>query len=342
MKKLFTIILFIGVLQLHAQVGDSLLANERSIDRPLNVHNGQFRGTAGYLLGITSVRFDDNANSINLSEEGFTNISHSLYFELKYGFFEFLQLSAFVQHVQSAQRARNEVVIAPPSSVDINQITETVGWSDFTLALDLNLPVFEGADAAVSFGRSFGANAQPDQPSHTITENDPFNEVVFRFSENPGSGVSGWVAGAAFKWRYQDIAFSGLYNRVFPSGEGESINWFQQLQNGEIAYRQENYNYLLGDRYQLQALFEYQAFPFFVTQMGYVLDGNTRGWSEETGQRLLVPAQRLHRLLAGFEVIVTPRLWVRQNIQLPLAGQNRLGPLTFSTFLSYNLFPFEK
>ena len=65
--------------------GDSLLANERAIDRPLTLHEGQLRLTGAYGLAILSRRYDLYGDAISLTDAGLSSTRHRLLFDIKYG-----------------------------------------------------------------------------------------------------------------------------------------------------------------------------------------------------------------------------------------------------------------
>lgn len=346
MKRIFSIIscLILPWLALAQTPGDSILASERTIDRPLTVHSGQLRVSGGYAFIVNSKRFDVDGNSLDLSDEGLTNIGHKVALEVNYGFFEFLQASLWIDHIQQAQRSRNvALIVTPEDPVNLNPVTELKGWSDLRLTLDFKVPfVTRKFDFVGSVGRSFTTAAhEPDQPDHEITNSAGFTNVTYRSLNKAGDGVGAWLFAAKAKIRGDRLALSLFYDLNIYSEEGESITWRSRMDQGQIMYTNQAYAYQLGERMNYLFQLEYQAFSFLNIFLGYHLHRREEGWSEITGQRVVVPEQRLSSLLSGAEVLITPRLWLRQDLTLPLDGENTMAPLILSTRISYNLFPFK-
>lgn len=329
----------------HTQVnGDSILANERTIDRPLNVHQGQLRMTMEYDLMVNSTQFDDRGNSLDLSEQGLTNIGHALLLEVNYGFFEFLQASVRLRHLQEGQRERSTTIIAPPGDpINITQVTERTGWSDLDLSLGFKVPFYtQQYDFVFTLGHSLPTSAhEPGEPGHTIENQAGFQTITYRFRERTGSGVRSWLLGLQGKIRGDRLAFSANANFRVYAGEGTSIAWSGRLNQGDITYTHRPYAFQLGEEMGLQLVVEYQVFSFFTLFSGYASERVSEGWSGVTGRRVLVPSQQLSTVHLGAEVLATPRFWINQQVSMPLSGQNRLVPLTFSTRILYNLFPFQ-
>ncbi|MEM7107384.1 MAG: hypothetical protein AAF519_04090 [Bacteroidota bacterium] len=330
---------------LAAQKGDSILANETTLIRPLTVHKGQFRVNGGYSLLINSRRYDLAGNKVDLSDEGFTNIGHLVDLELNYGFAEFLQVSMDINHLQEAQRSRNIVIITTPDDpIDFNEITERKGWTDLHVMLDFKVPfVTRQFDFVFSAGRSLPVAAhEPDQPEHQIDDTGPLNTITYQFLNKAGEGTAAWLIGLSGKVRTDKFGFSFDYFRQHFSGEATSISWSASLDNELISYTSRDYDYQLGDRSQLLFLSEYQAWPFLNLFLGYQAHNSGEGWSEITGIRTLVERQRRRSIQLGAEVLVTPRLWIRQVASFPTGGENSFNPLILSTRAVYNLFPFER
>ncbi len=329
----------------HAQLqGDSILAHERSIDRPLTVHRSQLRMGVAYGFLVNSVRFDDDRNRVDLSNEGLTSVGHAIFLEVNYGFFEFLQASVRIDHIQQGLRSRSAAVIASPEDpLNIIRITERRGWSDLDLTLDFKVPFYtRGYDLVVTAGRSLPVSPhEPDQPDHKIESQSGFENITYRFFERAGSGVPAWLLGIQGKFRGNRLAFSFMSGFRAYTGGGESVVWSARLDQRDITYGSRPYAYQLGDEMDLHFIFEYQALSFFNLFTGYSLEKVMEGWSEATSRRVLVPEQSLNTLLFGAEVLATPRLWIRQEARLPVSGQNRLAPFMLSTRVIYNLFPFQ-
>ena len=326
------------------QVGDSILANETTLIRPLNVHKGQLRISGGYSLLISSTRYDAQGNKIDLSDEGFTNIGHMVDLEFNYGFTEFLQASMGINHLQQAERSRGiAIVTTPDDPINFNEIIERKGWSDIDLTLDFKAPfVTRQFDLVFSVGRSLPVAAhEPEQPEHQIENSGGFNNITYRFLNKAGQGTGAWILGVQSKIRANKLGFTLEYShRNFPDA-GSNISWRGSLDNDVISYSSSNYDYQLGDQSRFQILSEYQAWSFLNIFLGYQTLRTGEGWTEITGVRALVEEQKRSAIELGAEVLVTPRLWIRQVASFPVGGENSLNPLILSTRASYNLFPFN-
>jgi len=342
---LLVLLSFAWIFQTYAQNPDSILANETTLSRPLTVHSGQLRITGGYGFLVNSKRYDVSGTAVDLSEEGLTNIGHLVNLRVDYGFTEFLQGTIAINHIQQGQRSRSITIIAVPDDpIDFNEVVEQKGWSDIDLALALKLPIVtKSYDVSLTLGRSFTTGAhEPDQPEHQIENQNGFNNITYRFSEKAGWGVSSWYLAFQGKIRANSLAFSLSYeHRHFPD-IGQNIRWNGYLEDGDILYDSFSYEYQLGDRSGLEILAEYQAWPFLNVFSGYRAMRVGEGWSGISGQRVLENEQSRNALLFGAEVLITPKLWLRQEVSLPTGGENSLNPLILSTKAVYNLFPFKK
>src|SRR5262245_53318470 len=116
MRKLLTCIFLIGVIPVWSQVSpDSILINERSIDRPLTLHKGQLRISGSYALGIVNKRFDEGGDAIRLSDEGLTSVRHTMVAELKYGVLDYLELQVIFARQSQAIRERDQMELSDPA-----------------------------------------------------------------------------------------------------------------------------------------------------------------------------------------------------------------------------------
>lgn len=340
----FRCLVFIISPNVVAQKGDSILANETTLIRPLTVHKGQLRVNGGYGFLINSTRYDLDGNKVDLSDEGFTNIGHLIDLEINYGFAEFLQLSVGINHLQEAQRSRNVVIIATPNKpINFNEITERKGWTDLDVVLDFKVPfVTKQFDLVFSGGRSLPIAAhEPDLPEHQIDDSGDFNSITYRFLDKAGEGTAAWLVGLSGKIRANKIGFSFDYFRQHFPKAATSLFWSASLENELISYTSRDYDYQLGDRSQILFMSEYQAWPFLNVFLGYQAHRINEGWTEITGIRALVEQQKQGLIQLGAEVLVTPRLWIRQVASFPTGGENSFNPLILSTQAVYNLFPFE-
>ena len=86
-----------------AQNGDSLLLNETTLTRPLNVHKNQIRISGDYFLALSSNQF---IGSDKVENSGRTRAFSGFNIDIKYGITEFLQARVNF-------RRSSEVIIEP-------------------------------------------------------------------------------------------------------------------------------------------------------------------------------------------------------------------------------------
>ena len=119
---------------LAAQVspGDSLLANERAIDRPLTLHEGQLRLTGAYGLAILSRRYDLYGDAISLTDAGLSSTRHRLLFDIKYGVNDFIQVNFANAYSRNMVRQRTQYIVPidPDPVVSHDVATDDAGIED--------------------------------------------------------------------------------------------------------------------------------------------------------------------------------------------------------------------
>jgi hypothetical protein len=349
MKALFTIAFFLP-LWLSAQTkGDSLLSTERSIDRPITLHKRQFRLSPAYSLAVIAKRFDEFGDSHKLRNEGLSSFKHRFAIDIKYGVSEFIQLSTSFSHVSQTVRDQTRRIIPDNSTseplVNENRLYNYTGLEDVIVTLDLRAPFkTKRLDIGLTTGISMPtAKYKPDRPSHSIeyVEDDllPRFNFVYRYNDNLGKGVSILHVGGMIKYRLQHWAFSARMDYRHGLSDGDSYRWKHQLIGYEtFDYRQENFRFRLPDTFDYYGEIEYQALPWFDLIMNVSGSHGQNGWQTVGPYKVEVPDATLIMLNPGVELIVTPRLWFRQELQIPLAGKNVEGALTFYTSLLYNFF----
>lgn len=350
MRNSWTIWLTFCVIAAHAQQGDSILASERSIDRPITVHKGQFRITGTYQFASITREFDDAGSVVKLRDQGLASVRHQLDFELKYGVNDLIQLYAAMRH--SSQNSRGQTTIIFPVFTAVEPtiyqtyLSEYKGWSDLTLAVDFRAPFSRQFDATLTLGGSVPtAASDPGAPTHSITFDSatPEYDVKYQNHYKMGNGVPvGWVGGMT-KYRTKHWAISARLDYRHGLKDGQSYDWqYQLIDYQTFVYQQVPYTYRLADTFNFYTEFEYQALPWldvFVNVSGYQ---SVNGWHTTGPDKVATPDASLYSVNPGLELIVTPRFWVRQRFQLPVAGKNSESPYTFYASVSYNIFPFEK
>jgi hypothetical protein len=120
-----------------AQRGDSILANERTLDRPLTLHKGQIRITGGYAFALYSRRYDHNGKSIELSSEGDTRSQQLYSAGLSYGITNILQLAVNASYKSQLERSRDVTIFTNDEVLQVHELTQTTGIEDVYIALDV-------------------------------------------------------------------------------------------------------------------------------------------------------------------------------------------------------------
>jgi len=325
---------------------DSVLMNERSIDRPVTLHKGQFRISGGYGLSIITKRFDDSGDAIRLSEEGLSSVRHSFIAEMKYGILNFLEFQTVISRQSQAIREQNILILSDPST-NSNTVKEYIGMEDIYVGINARYPFkTKKIDVELLSGISLPtANGNPDKPSNTLTrinENgfDAVN-IEYRYNYNLGNGIPVAQLGGLVKYRMPNIAFSTQVLHRHGLEDGESYDWISQIDNNDqFHYRKDPYSFRLPDRLNYYVEVEFQPAPWF----NFILNASglttARGWMEEDGVRTAIPDASLFSINPGFEILVTSKLWLRQRVLLPVSGKNYESATSFLTTISYNFFPF--
>lgn len=323
---------------------DSILANERSIDRPLIVHAGQLRLSGGYGFKVNSKRYDDDREVVDLIDEGLTNIGHAISLRFDYGITEYLQFSAFLDHLKEGQRGQTVFLVGSGAQdpLSVSELTEVKGWNDLSLLFNFKWPfITDKYDIVVKVGgRLATTQHEPEQPNHTWADGADNDQIIYQFTNHRGNGSSTYLIGTQFKWRTEKMAFSGDFNFVKNGKETQGRQWFHQLVDDEFEYRSENYTFLLGEEIDYSFQIEWQALPFLDVLMRYHSIMQKAGWSEATQNRTIIPEISLNSWVTELEVIITHRLWLRQSMVIPLSGLNSFAPFQLNTSVIYNFSPF--
>jgi len=347
MKKLVLTIWLVGSIHYAGAQGfkDSILINERSIDRRINVHQGQMRLNGGYQASIISSRFDENGDKIDLGEEGITSLIHTLFFEFLYGVHKYVQVRGGINHLTEGVRSEGLTLVplGTEPNIQINQLQQFKGFSDLFLGVDARAPLpMRELDIIGSFGATLPIAAhEPDQPSHNAERSSDLLVLNYQFNNKNGNGVPILFFGGAVKYRFPDLAFSVFGNYGYPTKEGESIVWKNRLlSNDQFEHRSSTYAYQLGTSMNIAVIGEYQVFSFFDVILAVATSQTEGGWSEVTGKRVATFDSNLWVIAPGYELLITPKLWLRQRIEFAISGESVDAPFVIRTGLSYNFFPF--
>jgi hypothetical protein len=347
MKTLLIVPFLCAALFCRGQFGkDSVLMTERSIDRPITVHGGQFRATAGYDLGITTKRYDGEGNVLHLRDEGISYATHAFLFDMRYGIHEFVQIG--MRSYYRMQTQRNQQVLSISWDVyEVFEINKKSGLEDLLFSLHLRAPFkTRKFDLVVGGGYLLPVgDRQASQPTHEISEassgSGKHYSVIYNYHHPWNSGVNSvWLEGA-FKFRTASMAISAAASYAHGITEGEGLRWSHQVSGDQFQYRSEPYAYQTQDVLNWHVEWEYQIAPWFDLSIQLINRQGARGWDETYGVKVSRVENALLSFNPGYEILVTPKFWLRQRIQFPISGQSSDAPLTFSTSLVYNFFPFN-
>ena len=330
--------------------GDSILANERSIDRPITLHAGQFRVTGGYGLTIISRRYDANGQVTELNDEGLSSVRHRFTVDLKYGVNDFIQFNAAISKSSNVVREQTRYIFPiDPEPVVVHDILhEYAGLEDLSLGLDLRAPLnTRKIDIALTLGATLPvARFEAKKPDHSFESLQEgganMHQFTYRYHYPLGKGITVAQLGGMVKYRAAKWALATRVDYQHGLKDGTSLEWRHQLNDdGVFEYRQDPFMYRLADAFSWFAEAEYQPLPWFdlfVNLSGYHA---SNGWTTTAEDlKIALPDQSLMRLSPGFEIIVTPRLWLRERLNFSLSGKNHEAPFGFETTVMYNLFPF--
>lgn len=350
--KIFFVSAFLSLpvmLQAQTMSGDSILANERSIDRPITLHGGQIRVTGGYGLSMISRRFGDDGEVIKLKDEGLATVRHRFSLDLKYGLHDLIQFNAAIAHASNTVREPSRYIypMEPEPIVSQDVVKEYTGMEDLYVGLDFRAPLkTRKLDIAVTLGALLPlASSEPAQPKHSFTAqpDDGVHRFVYRYKYPSGKGIAVGTMGATAKYRTRQWALSGRIEYQHGLTDGKNFEWRHQLNEyGEFQYRQDPFLYRLPDAFSYFGELEYQAsrrVDLFINVSGRTA---FNGWvSPQDDVKVAIPYQTILVASPGVELIVMPRLWLRERLNFSLGGKSYEAPFGIETTLLYNIFPFH-
>ena len=330
--------------------GDSLLATERSIDRPVTLHAKQLRLTGGYGLAIISRRFDDVGKVFRLRDEGGNSVRHDVMLDVRYGVNDFIQLTAGISATEHIIRGQTEYIFPQDQDPVVSHqiVNNYSGLEDIFVAVDLRAPLrTRKLDIALTLGAYFPtARSQALEPHHSFevqyADGEPVHKFTYRYYHPQGKGVTVGQLGGIIKYRMKKMALSARVDYQHGLSDATGVQWRHQFDPAEgFEYRNTTYLHRLPDSFSYFFEVEYQPRPWldlFVNVSGYTA---YRGWVSFDGDlKVAVPYETVGVLSPGAEILITPRLWLRQRLDITLAGLNTTGSTGFHTSVMYNLFPF--
>ena len=342
MRLLLIFILLLPVFSWAQEDRKSIFNAERTMDRRYSLYKGQFRLTGNYGLGIFKNSFDANGNKSLLSDRGISQNQHDFLIHLRYGIIDYLDFQVEASHGIRNYRGEPLYLVAPPeNSIQVYTNTLTKGLRDIYLGLNGRLPI---PSKKIDIGLSGGlflptANSQPDQPSHSTSSDELGDIITYQYSENWGYGVNSFYYQAHLKFRFTRLAISGDFASRMPLGESESLTWSSRIaDDGSFSYSSATYLKQVPQTVAFKAMLEYQLFDWVNIHLSLNNRRAVRGWSEESGERIATPEEKQTWLSPGYEVLVSTKLWLRQQLYFPLNGENTFSQFRISTTLYYNLF----
>lgn len=351
MRRLILLFVLTGTVTASAQKlpGDSLLANERSIDRPITVHDGQLRITGHYGFAEVSRAFDAYAEPVSLPNVT-SAVAHRFSLDVKYGLTEFVQFSAALARTQ--QVVREETIYIDPQDSDPviahEVINDHSGFEDLYIGFDLRAPLkTRRVDLMLIVGAHLPTSRfDAQQPDHSFrtsgTESEPVHHFTYRYKYARGRGITVARIGGMTKYRSRQWAISGRVDYEHGLVDGSGIEWRHQFEPGSgFEYRSIPYTFRLPDLFVYFMEVEYQARPsldLFINCSGWTA---FRGWMSSIDDlKVAIPYRTVLVCSPGAEVLLTPRLWVRGRANIAVTGKNTEAPLGVEATVMYNIFPF--
>lgn len=320
---------------------DTILAAERSIDRPLTLHKGQLRVEGGYGLSAITRRFDSEGNKIHLRDEGRSFVQHQWLVDIRYGLLENLTLS-FSTNLRRQSERTEQVLNVSEDVTGLFEIKHRRGLEDPLLSLSARAPFTSSAlDIILTGGIYLPISKHEEQePKHKL-EDVGYRSIVYNYNQKWGNGVLIGVVGGNLKYRAVNTAFTGTFLYSHPFGATDNVRWQHQLVNDQFQYQRQSYQYQLPNRMNFSVEVEQQLAPWFVLSAILAGEKTAGGWNEINGVRYAWPDQQFFSVNPGYEILVTPKIWLRQRIIFSVSGQAADAPFSIYTSLVYNFFPFN-
>lgn len=331
--------------------GDSILMHERSIDRPITLHAKQVRVTGGYDLSILSRRFDQTGEVINMRDEGSSSVRNDYSLDVKYGVTDHVQLTAAIAATRQVISRETEYLtprVDPGAAHDVQNSYS--GMRDLFLGVDVRAPLrTRKFDVAVSLGAYIPtAPSGSQKPRHTFRavtqDGSPLHQYSYHYHDAPGYGIVVGIIGATIKYRTSLWAFSSGVDYRHGTETGSGYAWKHQITSGgEFEYRKEKRTYRLPDAFNYFAEIELQAsrrLNLFVNGSGVTAYD---GWvSNADDLKVAVPYRTIILISPGVEILLTPKLWLRERLDLSLAGKNHEAVVALQTSIMYNFFAINR
>jgi hypothetical protein len=352
-KSIFLFFLFCKTTGLLAQSipGDSVLANERSIDRPVTLHAQQFRISGSYDISVISKRFANNGDAIKLRDDGLSSGRHRFTLDMKYGLTDFIQFTGALAQSSHVIREQTRYIFPrnPEPAVIQQKVLNYSGLEDLFVAVDLRAPLkTPKIDLALTLGAYLPvSSSEPHKPDHSLEyvqkDDSQVNKFTYRYHYPLGKGTTVAQLGGMFKYRRAQWAVSARVDYQHALKDVKGFEWRHQLTaDNTFEYRKDPFTYRFPDSFSFHTEGEYQPLPWFDTFLNISGYSSSGGWtSPQRDLRVALPDQLMIAVSTGFEILVTSKLWLRERINYTVTGKNYEAPFGVTTSLLYNFFPFN-
>lgn len=320
---------------------DSLIMNERTMDRLFTLYKNQIRVNGGYVFSTFKSEFDESGDKNLLSDQGVSSNMHQFDLSIRYGILNFLDAQVHIEQKTKNDRLEPLYVISLEPPIQILTDVTAQGLEDIRINLNARVPF---RTRKYDLGGAVGmylptAENQPDQPNNEVGADEIGEVINIRHSEKWGYGSSSIYFLISAKVRLSRMAFSFVHDRRLPMSESESIQWdFWLKTNGKFDYDPRSYDLLKQRISNFKISGEYQFYPWFNAFVNVSTSIKNKGWTEISGQRLALSDQKNSNISVGYELLITSKLWLRQWAIYGVSGENSLNPFTIHTLFSYNLF----
>ncbi|MEN8249330.1 MAG: hypothetical protein ABFS32_10400 [Bacteroidota bacterium] len=323
---------------------DSLFNAERTMDRRYALYKGQIRVEGTYGFSIFKSEFDESGNKEPLSDRGISSNMHTLGVNVRVGIIDYLDFEARFKHKKQNYRGEPVYIIgAPAPPLQLYTDVVTTGLEDIYLGLNGIIPL---STRNLDVGGSAGvylplAESTAYQPEHSLSS-DEWGDIVSYYFENPwGYGVLSYYYKGFLKYRFTDFAIFGSFESRVPLGVSENLAWSSRLNDNDVfVYESTKYEHQVPQKILINLQAEYQLYDWVNVFFGYSRYMSQGGWSEESGNKIAIPEEKLNLLSPGYEILVSSKLWLRQSVLLPLSGESAYSPFRIQTTFYYNLFAF--
>jgi len=322
---------------------DSLIAKERSIDRPITLHRGQLRFETGYGFSTVTKQFDSEGQSVDLRDEAKSFVRHMWLLDVRYGILENLHLQISTSY-KTQSNLEEQIIITDANGVyQLTKIQSKAGLDDLLIAWSGRVPFTAKAwDIVGTAGIHIPLGSDKEgKPDHTVVkDSDGFRDITYRYNAQWGSGTPVATASGLVKYRIPYFAFTSSVVYNHPLKQSQGLRWQHQLLNNQFQYQSQPYSYQVPKGLNFSIEVERQLAPWF--DLSVLVQGERLmpGWNEVTGYKVSSPENYFVSFNPGYEILVTPKIWLRQRLYFPASGKSHEAPFSIHTSLVYNFFPF--